>query len=528
MRYRLTQVVKGEDGRENGMANWFFPMLGHRRHRVRACAIKCLKSLLGDTGGHEKILEIVAFQDPNTVPIKAFYGEYLKRNYIGSLSHDDSPHVRLEMLHTIAYWMLDMHERLDHEARLMPYVLSALNDESAAASDFALATLERLGAQYEKEKKDDLKDIFHYYGEDVGTEDEAYGVVGTPERIALPHPITTRPGLGTRLIVFGNFTRYLYAMVGEIEKCWEKLGTLRIRATRLLEVSILCSEARCEKELHNVLPPVSRVARDPEVADGVARCLAYVGYFATPSMWHDLLSPRLDADFAVTDAPAVFLGTLTSYAHLLRGTPPSRAANLVTGQVQTLFDDAGLFAAESQSTRDSILTLALAASRHVCACSSLAEARSLLARAARVALWCGASANGSTTRQVGSATGGGAGLATTDEALEAKAEMCLDALGFAYLHLPQEGEVWDLDARPCVPWCDERSAASAVVHDDTTTSAPGEKARRLFAAIRPELLTLLGRDASNPLCAAQPARLALVLSQCLDGWRDETSGCLEM
>jgi len=36
--------------------------------------------------------------------------------------------VRLEFLRTISDWMLNLRERVDHEPRLLPYALSALND----------------------------------------------------------------------------------------------------------------------------------------------------------------------------------------------------------------------------------------------------------------------------------------------------------------------------------------------------------------------------------------------------------------
>lgn len=39
--------------------------------------------------------------------------------------------VRLEFLHVIGDWILNLRERMDHEHRLMPYLISALNDESA-------------------------------------------------------------------------------------------------------------------------------------------------------------------------------------------------------------------------------------------------------------------------------------------------------------------------------------------------------------------------------------------------------------
>ena len=38
--------------------------------------------------------------------------------------------VRLEFLLVLGDWMLHLNERMDHEQRLMPYLLSALNDDN--------------------------------------------------------------------------------------------------------------------------------------------------------------------------------------------------------------------------------------------------------------------------------------------------------------------------------------------------------------------------------------------------------------
>ena len=43
---------------------------------------------------HEMILEMIAFRDPNMIPIKAFYGDDLKVNYAGKLATDSHPMVR--------------------------------------------------------------------------------------------------------------------------------------------------------------------------------------------------------------------------------------------------------------------------------------------------------------------------------------------------------------------------------------------------------------------------------------------------
>lgn len=52
----------------------------------------------------------------------------------------DSSQVRMEFLRMLGDWMLHLNERMDHEQRLMPYLLSALNDESPQIRVGALLT----------------------------------------------------------------------------------------------------------------------------------------------------------------------------------------------------------------------------------------------------------------------------------------------------------------------------------------------------------------------------------------------------
>lgn len=62
----------------------------------------------------------------------------------------------------VGNWMLTLRERLDHEPRLLPYVLSGLCDEAPAVVEAALALLEQLGQQYEREHEKDLVDLVRF------------------------------------------------------------------------------------------------------------------------------------------------------------------------------------------------------------------------------------------------------------------------------------------------------------------------------------------------------------------------------
>ncbi|KAF5842633.1 armadillo-type protein [Dunaliella salina] len=137
------------------------PLTTHKRHTVRIAALQAIKVVMHQNA-HEMILEMIAWRDPNMIPIKAFYGDDLKVNFAGKLATDSHPMVRLEFLRTISDWMLNLRERVDHEPRLLPYALSALNDSCPQVVEEALVLLDKLGEQYEREHANDLKDTVYY------------------------------------------------------------------------------------------------------------------------------------------------------------------------------------------------------------------------------------------------------------------------------------------------------------------------------------------------------------------------------
>jgi hypothetical protein len=55
--------------------------------------------------------------------------------------------------------MLNLRERVDHEPRLLPYLLSALTDPVPAVSAQAVQVLHALGAAYEAEHAKELDEV---------------------------------------------------------------------------------------------------------------------------------------------------------------------------------------------------------------------------------------------------------------------------------------------------------------------------------------------------------------------------------
>ncbi|KAA6425568.1 MAG: hypothetical protein FRX49_04465 [Trebouxia sp. A1-2] len=169
------------------------PLLTHKRHKVRIEA-SCTVKKLAHMGGHEMVLQMVAWQDPQAIAIKAFYEPDLHVNFCAKLATDPVVQVRLAFVDMLADWMLTLRERIDHHARLMPYALSALSDPSQDVQRAALKLLNDLGMQYEEEHQQDLKDTLYYLPAEAhalgwqqqGLAQRLYHQLAPPDNLPLP------------------------------------------------------------------------------------------------------------------------------------------------------------------------------------------------------------------------------------------------------------------------------------------------------------------------------------------------------
>eukprot|EP00746_Dinoflagellata_sp_MGD_P148996 gnl/MRDRNA2_/MRDRNA2_81112_c0_seq1.p1 gnl/MRDRNA2_/MRDRNA2_81112_c0~~gnl/MRDRNA2_/MRDRNA2_81112_c0_seq1.p1 ORF type:complete len:1338 (-),score=253.26 gnl/MRDRNA2_/MRDRNA2_81112_c0_seq1:78-4091(-) len=134
--------------------------LTHQHAKLRIQALKTLIAVMWCglwKHNHEVIQMLVAWQDPNQVQIQAFYENVTKVNYMSMLTFDRHPAVRRFWFETIAYILLRIPDKVDHEPNLFPYILSGLSDEN---EDIALETfwlIERMGQLYEEEHETDIR-----------------------------------------------------------------------------------------------------------------------------------------------------------------------------------------------------------------------------------------------------------------------------------------------------------------------------------------------------------------------------------
>ncbi|GIL43408.1 hypothetical protein Vafri_1181 [Volvox africanus] len=342
------------------------PLTTAKRHRVRIAALRALRPTMHQ-GAHEMILEMVAWRDPNVIPIKAFYGDDLKVNFCGKLAADPHPAVRREFLGVLADWMTQLRERMDHESRLLPFVLSALNDEAPEIQADAVGLLERLGTQYEQDHEKDLKDTVSYLPEEAhgigwqapGAAGFVYGAIAAGEEtvnggravFVLPGPLRSRPRLGTRRLVQINFGRIVGALSEEVTS-W--LLEARRRAAALLRTELVLVEEWSEQHLHLVMPALCKAISDPEVRPLIRDCCAIIGAFTDPELALQLLQPRVTDEAADLTQRAAALEVL---ACVVRGAGPRRAMDALLSALLDLLNLESLLSSEDTRIRRALLEI---------------------------------------------------------------------------------------------------------------------------------------------------------------------------
>ena len=192
-------------------------------------------------------------------------------NFCGKLSTDDAASVRLEFINAVGDWLQHLDERIDHQGRLLPYLLSALNDTQDSIQHAALHIIDDIGQLYEKDNEKDLKDIVCYlppeahnvgwtcvadvWHDHLGSHESGNSGDTNPSapqrRRLFPKIFTARPRIGARRVVAANFPQIVKGILGEL-RGWQPHGCCS--ALKLLEVYAVYVEDWMQQHLHELLP----------------------------------------------------------------------------------------------------------------------------------------------------------------------------------------------------------------------------------------------------------------------------------
>jgi len=274
--------------------------LRHRNSRVRLASIElfeasvCVPNRAKVRGaGSDAIADLIGFQEDNVIPIAAYYSAQcsVSVNVLAELAVDKNPKVRERCCQMLAYLMVCLPDRYDHQTRLLPYLLNLHLDELEPIQKCSLDAIEALGSQYEAEHPQDI------------IERRQYGVDGDVRcnHADLPPPFQGRPSLGARLFVRTNTRRFLTALLVELSSWRSKT---REQSAELLRTLIVYNEEHLVGSVNMVLPlmvkglglAIEDVAKgdraSQQLVDGIEACLELLGRYVPANVFEPLLADR--------------------------------------------------------------------------------------------------------------------------------------------------------------------------------------------------------------------------------------------
>ncbi|CAE8619401.1 unnamed protein product [Polarella glacialis] len=147
------------------MSRSILSCLMHNHAKIRIAALRALTALLwcGVWKHNFEIFQVLmAWHDPNKVPIKAFYEPVTNVNYMSTLSFDRHPAVRRFWFETLAFWLLRCPDKVDHEPYIFPYLLTGLCDDNEDIALEVFWLIEKCGESYEAEHEEELRKTKQY------------------------------------------------------------------------------------------------------------------------------------------------------------------------------------------------------------------------------------------------------------------------------------------------------------------------------------------------------------------------------
>ncbi|KAF7660700.1 hypothetical protein LDENG_00277490 [Lucifuga dentata] len=192
---------------------------------------------------------------------------------------DDSPQVQFKQIAVrktvtvvVGDWLLHMRDRYSYFHKLIPLLLSSINDEIPEIRLLAADLWRQTGAQWEKENEDDIKDKMDF--------------------LTAPPPLypsgVERPGLGCRELVVRNLGRLVPAITHDVTD-W--LVATRVKTSQLLSVLLLHAEDHSTQHLQPLLATLYCACNDTE-KDVVINSMAaakLLGTFVSPAVFLKLL-----------------------------------------------------------------------------------------------------------------------------------------------------------------------------------------------------------------------------------------------
>ncbi|XP_076254146.1 dynein axonemal assembly factor 5 isoform X2 [Rhynchophorus ferrugineus] len=227
---------------------------------------------------------------------------------------DQIPIVRQTIAQQAARWMMFQRDRYSYFYKMLPLLLTGLNDEVESTRVESHLLWEKVGLQYQQENEKDLKDKLDYLAD-----------------IPKSYPTKLkRPNLGCRILVQRNISKLASALSNELTS-WQE--DIRVRCSQLLCSIALHAEEDLTFNLQNLFPAMYSAARDDDqrVVDNIIEASEIIGLFVQFESWSKIILPVIE------DGP--HYGHLTILASLLKGAPKENVGEAVHSVSKILSED---------------------------------------------------------------------------------------------------------------------------------------------------------------------------------------------
>jgi len=297
------------------LARSLFTPITNKHSKVRIAGVEALGQVMyaGVWKYNSAIMEgLIGFRDPNVVPIKDFYEYTTKLNYFALLARDRTVQVRDMFYRVISDWLLKLPDRVDHEARLVPYMLSGLSDSSGEIQNMCFEQLEEIGEMIEEEKEKEIRDQRQLGVDAEWTND------GELVNLPLPAPWEHRPRLGARMFIRSHIFKFLKALYRELHD-WNVEA--KIRASQMLLCAIVYAEDLLTQHLEPLLFATYRTLLDaetPEVPKTIAIVFKLIGRYCPPVSYFKLIKAVIKCEVG-TDVAANQHGAILGLSYIVKG-----------------------------------------------------------------------------------------------------------------------------------------------------------------------------------------------------------------
>ncbi|KAJ9573896.1 hypothetical protein L9F63_008756, partial [Diploptera punctata] len=206
---------------------------------------------------------------------------------------DQTQMVRLAIVSVVGMWLMELPDRYSYFHKLLPLMLTGLNDESPDVQK-AAEKWDAAGKLYMEENEQDLKDEMDF-------------LTIAPEHYPI---LETRPNLGCRTLVKRNLGKIVPAVINELSD-W--LPDVRTKASQLLYSLILNAENQITHHLEKIIVALYQSSKDEDirVTYNTERAAELIGYFVPPETYCKLILPTMDE--------SAHVGQMRVFAAVLKG-----------------------------------------------------------------------------------------------------------------------------------------------------------------------------------------------------------------